>query len=31
MTKTYADLKKHFMQVPGSKEYMQSKEVVEFK
>lgn len=31
MKKTYADLKKELMKVPGSQEFMASKEVVEFK
>lgn len=31
MTKTYADLKEKLYQVPGTKEYMESKEVKEHK
>ncbi|AJD93353.1 hypothetical protein JMA_40350 (plasmid) [Jeotgalibacillus malaysiensis] len=31
MGKTYANLKEKLMAVPGSKEFMASKEVVEFK
>lgn len=31
MTKTYADLKEKLMKVPGSKEFMESKEVVAYK